>query len=323
MKIKNILILSLILTSISCVKDVDIIPSSASETSQHKFPEGTRFDDIAIEIFEKLDIKILWTNVQNKDVNKSWISTGGDKEFGTLSEENAEKSIHFLNDHVFSKMNKELFFTVLKPNIYILYDFNSPAMVGFPMFGFYPIPYDLDGMDSWSFSLFGLSGDEAASKYPWYYPNTHKLPETDNDILKYRTGLFYKLFEKLIENGVIEIPQDFFDEFDYITEILYSESDADNENFYMNRGFCGFFNPVSAVFSPLRGSTPTNNFIYYMFLVAVHGRDAIINKEAGISNEDIKFGNYPLVIKYYDLVHNYMKDKYDYDLNQLHVYKLN
>ena len=312
--IKKFLIYTLVLIcSASCNKEEVLVPSSQDATYKHEFPENTPFDNITKEIYDNFDVKLLWTKVQNKDLNKNWTTSeiSGAKKCNILSEEEAGKSINFLNDHIFSKINSKFFFKVLKPNLYVIDDLHKPTFGTMLM----PVNYDLNGMDCWLFSFFG----EGATKYPMYATDLHYLPTSEKEILNFRIKVFSGLFDQLFKIKEIEIPKEYIDNFDYVKAIKNKNTDDDDVDFYMNRGFCGTINTSKGLLAKLnsiRYTSPEKNFLSYMCLIAMYSKEDIEN---GAGIESVPFNNYPIIIKNYDFVDNYILTKYGYDLKQLHI----
>lgn len=310
MNIRKILtIATLFLVLLSCSKEEALVASNPNSTTSLQFPEGTAFDDITVPIYEKFGVKIYWGDkINNSHVNRAWTSTDAALKFNYLNQEQAGNMIHFLNDHVFSKMNPDIFNRSLKPNIYLLYDLHT-------LWGgifFSPIVAQYTGMDNWLFSMYG-----DPDKYTLFPP--HKLPATNAEIRTFRKGLFMMLFVDMFDKGVIKMPVEFETEFDYTPrDLKYRTDDAQHPDFFMNHKFCGTVAFTTGSISQLwntSGFTAKNNFLTYLTLVYTYSKEEI---EAGAGINNIPFKKFPAILHYYDLVDKYMIEKYNYDLKQLH-----
>lgn len=304
----------------SCTKEDAIIPTSQNSVGKYDFPENTKFDDITLSIFEKSGVQIFWTKVKSLDINRDWITNeiSGAKRCRVLSEKQAEESINFLNDYIFSKIDAVFFNNILKPYVYIVDDLHKPTFGTTLM----PLNFELTGIDCWVFSFFG----EGEEKYPSYKTALNFLPETDDEIFTFRKRIFFELFTKMIKDGMIKIPSIFDTDFDYITKTKYNKADAKHADFFMNRGFCGKANAFKGKISSLSttpGST-IDNFTAYVSLVASFSREQMMDGTAYpdyTNGAVIPYGDYSKVLKYYDYVHDYILSEYGYDLKQLNSLK--
>lgn len=318
MKLKNRLIaIILFLALLSCGKEEALVASNPNSDSALKFPEGTSFDDITLSIYEKFGVKIYWSeNIKSVDISKTWTSDAGmaSLNFGYLNEEQAGNMIHFLNDYIFSKTDPKLFNKVLRPNIYMLYDLNTLVFNVWLK----PVTMELERMDHWLLSMYG----EGAQKYPMFATQIHKLPSTDAEIFKYRRNVFTSFFNQLFKMGVIETPEQFKTEFDYTPrDLKYLSTDAEKSDFYMNQNFCGSANTISGDLTRISTTTSmpaSKNFMSYLAFVYTYSKEDIEN---GAGIEGVPFKNYPKLLYFYDLVDQYMIEKYNYDLKQLHTLK--
>lgn len=312
--------LASILVICSCAKEDKIIPTAQTEAGKFEFPENTKYDDITLSIYEKTGVQILWTKVRTIDINRDWATNelSSPKKSRIPSDEQAGESINFLNDYIFNKLDVQFFNKVMKPYIYIVEDLYKPVSAA----SLRPINFDLLGMDCWVFSFFG----EGEAKYPMYKSDTCIMPRTDAEIFKYRRRIFFTLFEEMVKKGYIATLPEFGTDFDYATQTKYNATDAEDPNFTMNRGFCGTVNVTKGQISAItsRPKDLTNNFLSYVCLVATFSREEMTNGTAYpiyTNNTIIPYKGYSKVLKYYDLVYNYILDEYGYDLTQLHSLK--
>ncbi len=303
---KNILILfAIIIIVVGCKKEDPIIPMGADAISGYEFPEGTPYDDITKRIFDEFDTQIIWKNLRSEDLNKVWTGSGISSGITALraTEEQAGEAINFLDECIFSKLDKDLFQKVMKQYVYIAYDAHKLVFGSFLM----PVEREYDGINNWLFSLWG---DEY--KYTLYTP--HHFPKTDEEFFLYRFKFFGSMFSELIkELGIIEVPPLFRTDFVYGSGY---KVDPAHEKFFMKAGFCGKFNSFSGALGNVYSMTLYDNFLSYVMLVAMYSREEI-QTTAGMGNNLYK--DYPLILEWYDYVDNYMIENYNYDLKQLHV----
>lgn len=304
MKLKYLLLVVVFLT-FSCSKEESLTSTTVSLDEKYTFPEGTPYDDITKSIYDEFGVRIIYKGLTPTYMNQTL--KGLYKIFDIMDEELAGRSIRLVKDHVFSKIDYEFMKPVLKPYIYIAYDLRSPSITSYA-----PLKYEFEGLDFWIF-CFQNRGKEF---YPLHTPAT--FPETDAEIKVQRGIIMDNILRKMVSRGLIEVPQVFYNDFDYKTAIKVSVNQETDENYFMKRGFVGKYSPSFFIFSTIGYSitseNPQETFIKYMLFIAKFSKEDI---EAGEKLGTGLYKNFPKILKYYDLVDNYMIEKYNYDLKQI------
>lgn len=304
MKFKYLLLMVVLIT-FSCSKEESLTSTTVSLDEKYEFPEGTPYDDITKSIYDEFEVRIIYKGLTPTYMNQTL--KGSYKMFDIMDEELAGRSIRFVKDHVFSKIDYELMRPVLKPYIYIAYDLRTPSVTDYA-----PLKHEFEGLDFWIF-CFQSRGKEF---YPSRVPTT--FPETEADIKVQRGIIMDNILRKMVYRGLIEVPQVFYSDFDYKTAIKIATNQEKDENYFMKRGFIGKYSPSSFSFSTISygisNENPQETFIKYMLFIAKFSKEDI---NAGEKLGTGLYKNFPIILKYYDLVDNYMIEKYNYDLKQI------
>lgn len=304
MKLNYILLVVLFFT-LSCSKDDErLIASEITIGDKFLFPEGTPYDETITDINDKFNVKIIYKGVTSDDVNQ--ILIGNFYTISNLPDTSEEKTINFVNNHIFRFLKPELTTKVFRPYLYLVYDLRTPAGNTYAPDKF----HNYDGMYAWTFCFEGR-------KYGTY--TAAKFPQTETEIKKSRGVILFRIFRKMVEKEAITVPEEFFgNDFDYQKEILIKKGTEDSTNYFMKRGFIGnntltSFDFTTASYS-VKNEGPTETFVKYMMFIARYSRKEL---EDGLKLENGVYKNYPKVMKYYDFVDNYMIQNYDFDLKKI------
>lgn len=252
---KNIFILILLVTIFSACYDEDRIEAlePGEGMLRYEFPQGENvWDQDIVEISEQFGVYLIYKGYKEDDFNRSWTGTGlggtlysGDD----LTDEQAEFSTRFMKNHIFAHLNKAIVSKVLPMYWYMVYDYNNSSEI-FPGMAFKVAHrFNANGLDFWGICLFygapcPLTGE------------TIETPETAEEFRLRRCEVLGYIFQKAFEKGNFVVPAEFADGIDYKTEVLSSNADRLNENYYIMRGFPGKMYPDFDDFASVYG-TPT------------------------------------------------------------------
>lgn len=307
MKSNYLLMTMIILLAFSCSKEESLVATQLTISERYVFPEGTPYDDLTESIFSEYGIRIIYKGLQPEYVNSSL--KGSYKVYDIMSDELAEKSIRFVYENVLKKLKPELLKPVSKPYIYLTYDLRSPNGVG----GYSPIKYEFAGLDNWIFCFEGRN-----EFYPAATPIT--FPEKEADVKVQRGIIIQNILRKMVAKNVIEIPELFYTDFDYVTPIKTATGTQNDPDFFMKRGFVGGIGTSSFSFSTssydIKKENSQDTFIKYLIFIAKFSKQDLENGEKlgpGV------YKNFPKVMQYYDYVDQYMLEKYGYDLKQIQI----
>ena len=233
-----------------------------------EFPQGTNaWDDDIREIQEEFGVYVIYKDIDTSDLNRTWTEgVNNATYYGQEStDEQAKYVVDFLKHHVFAYLTPEITRCVLPMYWYIIYDSYRPDIVYWPdmMVLKYPVQYRFDGLDFWSMCWF-------YGEFDLDYGGI-ETPETETEYKKERVEVLYTIFDRAFENGNIQVPEEFYDGFDFQTEVESGSGYELDENFYVMRGFPGvFYGPYGRGFSALNSIdaiTLEQNFLEYIHLI--------------------------------------------------------
>ena len=121
----------------------------------------------------------------------------------------------------------------------------------------------------------------------------------------------YKILEKACEKGNIIMPEEFQAGIDYKTEVESDPGTEGNPNYYAKRGFPGSsvsFLRLDAL-KKIEYTNPSKNFFAYIHLGMRYTSEELEAKHPKANN--------PLLWEKRQYVLNYMKTKYDLDLEAI------
>ena len=121
----------------------------------------------------------------------------------------------------------------------------------------------------------------------------------------------YEILEKDYEKGNIIVPEEFQAGIDYKTEVGSDPGTEENPNYYAKRGFPGAsygFLRLDAL-SKIEYTSPSKNFFAYIHLGMRYTSEALEALHPKANN--------PLLWEKRQYVLNYMKTKYDLDLEAI------
>jgi hypothetical protein len=315
---KKIFIYTAILTTLtltySCYKEKLIVPSSSEGTERFKFPQGTNdYDLLTKKVYDDFGVKIIYKGFNDKDFNLSWLQPAFGKLGFDIPQNQQKDAVEFMANHIFANLSPKFTNKVLPPYFYVADSVYQDVISGTTQTT-RPINYEYAGLDFWSFTW---NGKRAATKNLTTgvvtYTTQRFRPVTSFDYF-YRRGVMLKeIYKTAVNKGTIVPPDNFNSGIDFSTAIVTAAASENDPNYYKKRGFPGQMNNtlnfnMSAV-SLITNTGPTRNFMDYIHMCMRWTPDSI-----EVNYPKAKF---PLIHQKYPIVIQYMKDKYNVDLNKI------
>lgn len=287
-----------------CVQEEKIVPTEITSMSRFDFPEGTNsYDLIFDQLHNEYDTRIIYKQWSNKDWEKSWIAGVVSSQYKVYGEhytgaDSLQKIAEFYKK-AFSYLDKDIARKVFPQYIYIInnwrYDW-GPIGIAYPQ-------KNLEGLDFWLLSF-------PASAYMG--------TDTERNIRGARCSVVNAYLELAVRKGIYVQPDGFTNGVDYNTKIYNKIEYSADPNYYLTRGFCDIVNtakftatsPLGELGPPastLGGSTIGSDFLAFL-------RIGMFYTEAEMNEH---YAGYTLLLSRYQLVKNYMKTKYNIDLNAI------
>lgn len=326
--IYNVWILLFCLTFSSCYNE-DIIeptPDPLALAGGFEFPQGDNpWDNDALEIYKNFGVKLIYKNIAEKDLNKSWTNGGlsnSSKIFeNCLNDEMGAFYITFMKSHVFPYLNREVTDRVFPMYWYFVYNYSVFTSISVLEFHVALKEHDENQTDCWVTCFWGdafhcsdfMSGMIMNPRDPfteWLSP----IAGNQDSYTIRRFKIIDEIIRTAITRGNIIIPEEEFDAgFDHSTPLIRNEdieSKAD-PNYYLRRGYPGDVNSLSAKYSkPHSDNPPTakETFIGYMQIAMRLTKE---EREAMWPS-----ATYPFMSSKFEFVTNYLK-KYNIDLEAI------
>lgn len=330
MNIKYLLGIVTLLVVVSCAKEEALSEREQQVTSKFEFPQGDRpADKKLVEIYEKFGVRCIYKDITVEDLNKSW-GTGTIGEAGMKGESlNDDKMVDFYTtffyDNIFRYFNREMTQMVFPPNFYFVLNYVNKKSN--PLFGVLPnapeyygeaTPKVFDGLDFWGFCFvieeyYSMSGSKM----------TLDFPVTVLDYKKLKEPILKNIFSRMLIRKIIAQPtflaHGVATDLDYQTPVKSSLNEINDKNYYKRRGFCETLRNLVIYTSPANVSnigsgtdtkvnmSPSLLFNDYLWLGLRYTREQI----------EINYAEFPLVLKYYKMVADYMLKNYNMDLNAM------
>lgn len=284
--IYNVWILLFCLTFSSCYDEdiIDPTPDPLALAGGIEFPQGDNpWDNDALEIYKNFGVKLIYKNITEKDLNKSWTNGGlggsSSKIFeNCLNDEMGAFYITFMKDHVFPYLNREVTDRVFPMYWYLVYNYSifSSMVPGVLEYYVGLLEHDESQTDCWITCFWGDVAHCSTIMYGTMIPSdpldAWKTPIAGNkdSYTIRRFKVIDEIIRTAITRGNIIIPEDEFDAgFDHSTPLVIDElvESKANPNYYLKRGYPGNINSYSAAYSkPGSENPPTakETFIGYL-----------------------------------------------------------
>lgn len=306
MKVKYLVFLFTIAISgillYSCDDSETLTPTYIESMSRFDFPQGSdEWDKIFEKIYEEHGVQIIYKEVTDADIAKSWNGASSSGEFRWHYYSHPDtlmKLANYLNDSVFSFLNPEISKKTFPPYIYTIQDYTQiyRNLTTGEIVHTQAQPYYDNKLDFWLISMTNNT----------LYNNNLTLVESG-----FRCRIFSSYFTNAIQRGLIKIPAQFMATVDYTTPIVLTP-DTDN-NYFLKRGFVHRINLVASDVNRVR-TTPTtgldtqknfDDFFNYLVMLTYD------------PNYKTTYKDYPLIIERSQIVIDYMKSEYNIDMEKL------
>ena len=294
----------------SCYDEKALPPTEDGEgMSRYEFPQGTNSWDKDIEeIAEEFNVYLIYKNFKPADFNRSWTGVAGsDYKAQDLTDEQAEFATNFMKNHIFAYLNKEVTKKVLPMYYYMASDYHYVWRLdlGFMvMEQKVMMPDVFDGMDFWAICLFADDDSEMDVS------EIIEAPVTKEDYYYRRRGILLHILRTAYEKRNIEIPAGFENGFDYQSDVKYEYGQEGDKDYYVRRGFPGISNgdDLNSV-KNIGEMNNEKNFQAYIHLCAYYTAEAL--------EEMWPQAEYPFLWEKRSFILNYMKTKYNLDLEAM------
>lgn len=352
--VKVTLIIMAALVSFTACRDNDddITPSGNYSPIRGGFPQGdSEWDDIIYNIKKEYNVYLLYKDVTEEDMNRTWVSAGtadifiagnpAEREKGTwdLPEEQLEYYVNFFNDHIFSNLDGEIGKDFAKSSfpikIYMINnlrteprDFGEDSDESSSGTDTDPNKIiKLGDFDNWAISipedmLKDMIEKEAAGEV--VDENTRKTLE--ENMKKMRCIFFIETLKNAIEKGEIDSPDEFWTGFDFSEGKMMHHKDPSQPHFKYKLGFVESINdnfgtgPQKQIFPDMASETKESSCYYWEKGKYEHYNlfTTYIKNAMWFTPEEFEVQYpadlYPMVNEKYNIVVKHMKEEYGIDL---------
>ena len=298
---------------IACYKEDAIVPTSAANSEKFTFPQGNETRDLLIkDIYDEFGVRVIYKNFKLNDFSITWTNPAGGRIGYDVAVEHQDKAVNFIKDHIFDNLTPEITKSVLPPYFYLGDSIADYTLYPGILEAYSPVSYVYNGLDFWAFSWNGFLGYLKDLSTGEISMNASAPMPPDNSFsIFYKRGVVLKeIFKRSVNNGNISVPEDFSIGFDFVTA---TNAIVGNDNHTWKRGFPGQFTSATNFnISNLGRVTSTSekqNFIDYIQLCMRYTPDSIALRYPP--------AQYPLIHAKYPIVIDYMKNKYNIDLNKI------
>lgn len=329
MKKSYLMVIAALLVVVSCAKQEEAINvREVGVASTFEFPQGdTPTDQKLVEIYEQFGVRCIYKGFSKEDLNQSW-SSGTTGKTGMEGEAiSDEKLLNFYTtffiENIFHFFKPENVRGIFPPTFYFIQNYSKKTLNIFwehPSFPNAPEYYGdvqeriFTGLGFWGFcfvaddylDMLGMKKSLA-------------LPVTELDYAKRKELILKNIIDMMIKKGKIKYPK-FLDagiatDLDYVTAVTNTADKIDDKNYYKRRGFPEMLRSLTIYASPsgvLNSGgkvkmTSGELFIDYLWLGVRYPKAEI----------EVNYKDFPLVLKYYKLVADYMLTNYELDLNAM------
>lgn len=308
----------------SCTKEESITAREPFAASRFEFPQGDKeYDRELVKIYDRFYVKCIYDGITRDDLNKSWKGSaiGESGNYGKPLDTDELRNFYtiFFRDNIFKYLDTKVTSGILPQHIYFVQDSYQRSALGTNPDGsakYYDVTLNrhYGGMDFWSFSFLS-EPHYAFSPKPWQ----DVMPKEVLDYIKIKEPILKTIVDKMIKKGVIQQPAflaiENATDLDYVTPIKNNILEVNDLNYFKRRGFpetlrnlLNYATPgVITNYKDKVQITPNELFVDYLWLGIRYTREKILEN----------YALFPLVIKYYDLVAEYMKVNYNIDLNSI------
>lgn len=305
--------LVLIYLTTSCYDEGNLEPLEHVADFVKTFPEGdNEWDRDLVDIAERFGVECIYDDLTTEDITKTWVAASGNLTGEGLPKDSIRlKQLYtrFFKEHIFTFLNPGFTKEVLPNYIYFVYRYLSQYDVLMdPKPEWYSHQKtNYNGMGFWIFCW-------ATGEFPGFFgtPTTVNMFTKPADIKKERESVLKEIYKRIVEAENIEVPVEFFDNFDYTTPVKWSSQDIADKDYYKRRGFPeqlqnATYPSPGFDLSAVNQTSPTLNFLAYLYLAFRYTEEEV----------EENYKDFPLVVQYYHFVVEYMRDGYDMDITRI------
>lgn len=308
----------------SCYEDDLIIPEEYGGSGRFEFPQGDNSWDTDIaEIYNNYGVRLIYKDITDIDFTRNWIGTGGGiiggnmtlHATGCANDEMIQFYVKFMKEHIFNFVSPQIKDKIFPMYWYLAFNFHS-LWVPAPGYAFYT-PMNNQGdrkfMDFWITCFWGQNVNPGVDPVQaWMSPVSGNKATYD----VHRFTILRNIMTTAKERGNIVVSDEFRSGLDFQTNIIAgdSEDNKKNPNFYLTRGFPGTVSVVGGALSHQKAwdgkpQSPDNAFLGYLQVMMAFN--------AAQREEMFPAATYPLLKQKFDFVQNFMKQRYDVDLEAI------
>lgn len=321
--ISYIWVLFACLTLTSCYEDDTIIPDEFGGSGRFEFPQGDNsWDDDILEIYNQFGVRLIYKGISDEDFTRSWLGTGGGgvgtttlHTTGCVNDEMTQFYVTFMKEHIFNFINPQITDRVFPMYWYLAHNFYS-KWVPVPQYTFFTPVISQDGrnfMDFWITCFWGQNVNAGADPLNgWMSP----ISGDKTNYNLHRFLIMKNIMSTAMTRGNIIVSDEFSSGLDFDTQLVTGET-ADNQkdkNYYLTRAFPGTATIIGTTLAYQKMTrvlpgNPNNVFQEYVQLMMAFN--------AAQREEMFPAATYPLLKQKFDYVQNYMKQRYDIDLEAI------
>lgn len=315
------------LTFTSCYEDDSITPDEFGGSGRFEFPQGDNsWDEEIAEIYNTYGIRLIYKDIKDEDFDRNWTGgSGGGGGVGFMSYHLSETTnpdmirfyVTFIKEHILQFTSPQIrdrvfpMYWYLAYNFYLLHDYS--AFGGPKMYTAQTNHGDINLMDFWITCFWGQNANAGADPLQtWMSPVSGNKATYDT----HRFTILRIIMTTAIERGNIVVSDEFSTGLDFTTQLVTGETAANQQdpNYYLKRGFPGSVTILDGVLAfqkttAPRPISPNNLFSGYLQIMMAFN--------AAQREEMFPAATYPLLKQKFDYVGNYMKQRYDIDLEAI------
>lgn len=323
----------------SCSDDEGAItPSGNYSPIRGEFPQGdSEYDDVIKEISEKYGVYLLYKDITEQDLNRTWVSTGTgplivagaeeDRAAGAwnLPDEQLPFYVNYFSNHIFPNISEEFAQSAFPVKIYMINNLREePRDFG------EDDNEENENEESSEDTSTGTGGNNNITVYigdfdSWAVSFTDEMMHGSNpeySLKQLRCILIIELIKNAIEKGEIESPDEFWEGFDFGANTKLELNNPYKSNYKYKMGFVEMINDnfgtgynkqvwVDYYFTSTyyweKGKYPA----YNLFTTYIKNAIWLTPEEFAAKYNPQK---YPMITEKYNIVVNHMKEVYGIDL---------
>ena len=231
--------------TVSCNNEEEITPSGDYSPIRGGFPQGeSKLDSIINNIKNEYDVYLIYKGINEKDLNRDWVSTctgdiyvAGDEEDREIGDigwdlpaDQLPLYVDFFNNHIFDNISKEIANSALPVKIYMINGLRTePRDYGEENSSSGTDNSDphksikLGTFDSWAVSLDIVTSKEGK--------------EQEYALRQMRCILILEIIKNAIDKGDIDSPDEFWYGFNFSVDQKIDNNDPTKDNYKYKLGF--------------------------------------------------------------------------------------